>query len=229
MAEPYDTEQETPEFAGIAELSENLVYRLPGCADLMIRKTIQEVCREFCGETQCLTFTAPIPLVPGEFEYVVSPAYGGIVAGIRSVHALRRRLVRGAEYRIRRGTTSLTLELSPRIVPPPPPMDERGGFMSVSGSPLAENPAPPPRILAVEAYEEPKLNSEKLPRWFVQRFGDAICSGVLSRLCAMTGRAWTDTSLASAELVRYENAKSETRMLAELPNGGRFIDTSMVL
>ena len=77
--------------------------------------------------------------------------------------------------------------------------------------------------------EVPLIGSEKAPVGFVALHGEAICSGVLARLCSMTGRAWTDAQVAAQELVRYENAKSELRMRRETPPGGRVIDTSMVL
>ena len=41
MANSFQQEQEPPEFETVAELAENLVYRLPGCTDLMIRKAVR--------------------------------------------------------------------------------------------------------------------------------------------------------------------------------------------
>jgi len=85
------------------------------------------------------------------------------------------------------------------------------------------------RTMRVIQEEVPLIGSEKAPVGFVPLHGEAICSGVLARLCSMTGRAWTDAQVAAQELVRYENAKSELRMRRETPPGGRVIDTSMVL
>ena len=75
----------------------------------------------------------------------------------------------------------------------------------------------------------PSLESEHAPNGFVAAHGEAICSGVLARLCSMTGRPWSDPQVAALERVSYENAKSELRMRHETPPGGRFVDTSMVL
>ena len=51
MANSFQQEQDPPEFEKVSELAENLVYRLPGCTDLMIRKAIRSVFRDFCRET----------------------------------------------------------------------------------------------------------------------------------------------------------------------------------
>lgn len=85
------------------------------------------------------------------------------------------------------------------------------------------------RRMRIRATEYPKMNSEIAPAWFIAKHGDAIVSGVLSRLCAMSGRPWANQQIAGDERIRYENAKSEARMFEEVPQGGRFIDTSMVL
>ena len=71
--------------------------------------------------------------------------------------------------------------------------------------------------------------SESLPRDFLQLHGDAICSGVLARLCSMAQKPWSDPQVAMDELRRYENAKSELRMRREAPRNGRFIDTRNLL
>ena len=65
MANSFQGEAGQPELASVSELAENLVYRLPGCADIAVRKTIREVYREFCRETQCLTAERRIPMEKG--------------------------------------------------------------------------------------------------------------------------------------------------------------------
>lgn len=236
MANTFQREQERPEVETVAELAENLVYRLPGCTDLMIRKTIQEVYREFCRETKCLTSERMVEVEPGCAEYPLFPAFGGVVDNVRAVLDGPRRLKRGPDY-VTRGARPTVLVLSPRWVPglpPPPPPDG----MAVPVSTPGETPSVPlaeahvhcePRRLLVVQEEIPGLNSEKAPRGFVERHGEAICSGVMFRLCSMTGRAWSDANVAALERVNYENAKSEERMRRETPPGGRFVDTSQVL
>ena len=55
MGNTFQSEVEPPELESLADLSENVVYRLNGCDDLTVRKTLQEVAREFVRETQALT------------------------------------------------------------------------------------------------------------------------------------------------------------------------------
>ena len=236
MSNSFQEEQEAPELEMLSELAENLVFRLPGCDDVMIRKTIQEVFREFCRETKCLTAERFIEIEPGRLDYPLPPKFGGVVTDVRAVAMGVQRLKPGIDYSTY-GTRPLVLHLSPRWVPHPPPQVPEGMIVpaAVPGEtppsvPLAERHIhlAPVRVHAVQE-EIPALNSEKAPRGFNAIHGEAICSGVLARLFAMTGRAWSDPQQAAEERINYENATSELRMKHETPAGGRFIDTSMVL
>lgn len=219
MANPFQQEQEAPELEMLSELAENLVYRLPRCEEVMVRKTIQEVFREFCRETKCLTADRMVEVEPGRLDYPLPPMFGGVVSGVRAVAVGVQRLKAGIDYATH-GARPLVLHLSPRWVPP------------------RDAPAVPPQeahihmgppLVRVLQEEIPSLNSERVPRGFIDLHGEAICSGVLARLCAMSGRSWSDPQVAALERANYENAKSETRMRIETPPGGRFIDTSHVL
>ena len=218
MANSFQQEQEKPEFARISELAENIVLRLPGCDDVMIRKSIQEVYREFCRETKCLTAERPIEIEPGCAEYPVSSMFGGVVTGIRAVAIGVQRLKHGVDYSTV-GTKPLVVVLAPRWVGEELPR-----------VPLAEaHIHAAPRVMRIVQEEVPALNSEKTPPGFIEKYGEAICSGVLARLCSMLNRPWSDAQVAALERVNYENAKSEERMRRETPPGGRFIDTSQIL
>ncbi len=218
MANSFQQEQETPELEMLSELAENLVYRLPRCEEVMIRKTIQEVFREFCRETKCLTAERMIELELGQRRYPLTAVFGGVVTGVRTVTIGCRRLRPGFDY-MTQGANPLVLSLwsywvrkEPCRVPPA----EAHIHMK-------------PDFVRVLQEEVPSLNSERVPRGFIGLYGEAICSGVMARLCAMSGRSWSDPQIAALERANYENAKSETRMKVETPFGGRFIDTSQVL
>ena len=236
MANSFQQEQERPELEMISELAENIVLRLPGCDDVMIRKTIQEVYREFCRETKCLTAERAVQLEPGCAEYPLFSLFGGIVTDVRAVAIGVQRLRSGFDYSTR-GTSPKMLVLAPRWVggpPVPPPPDGMVLPVPTPGEapnvPLAEaHIHRAPRIMRVLQEEVPALNSEQAPHGFIEQYGDAICAGVLGRLFSMTGRAWSDPQQAADERIRYENLKSEERMRRETPPGGRFIDTSQVL
>ena len=236
MSNSFQQEQERPEFATISELAENIVFRLPGCDDVMIRKTIQEVYREFCRETKCLTAERRVQLEPGCAQYPLFSVFGGVVTGVRSVAIDTMRLEQKFDYLVK-GTSPVVLILAPRwvFVDEPPPPD---GMVVPVPTPGEERPRVPfgeehihrgPRFMRVLQEEVPSLNSEKTTRGFIEQHGDAICSGVLGRLFAMQKRPWSDPQQAADERMNYENAKSELRMRFEVPPGGRFIDTSQVL
>lgn len=218
MINSFQQEQERPEFARISELAENLVLRLPRCEEVMIRKTIQDVFREFCRETKCLTAEVPIDIETGRVEYPLFSVFGGIVTDVRAVAIGVQRLQPGLDYSTF-GANPVMVALSPRWVGEAP-----------SCVPLAEaHIHAAPRVMRVLQEEVPSLNSEKAPRGFIEQYGEAICSGVMARLCSMSERAWSDPNTAALERINYENAKSEFRMKRETPPGGRFIDTSQVL
>lgn len=217
MPNPFQQEQERPELETISELAENLVLRLPRCEDVMVRKAIQDVYREFCRETKCLTSERLVEIEPGCAEYPLFPVFGGVVTDVRAVAIGPQPLKRGPDYSTR-GARPVVLVLSPRWIgetPSVPPAEAHVHGM--------------PRRLRVVQEEVPSLTSEKAPRGFIEKHGEAICSGVMFRLCSMSGRSWSDANVAALERVNYENAKSEERMRRETPPGGRFVDTSHVL
>lgn len=217
MANSFQQEQEKSEFARISELAENIVLRLPGCDDVMIRKSIQEVYREFCRETKCLTAERPIEIEPGRIEYPLFPMFGGVVTDVRAVAIGVQRLRAGVDFSIV-GTSPRVVVLAPQWVEELPRVPMAEAHIHAAA-----------RIMRVVQEEVPALNSEETPPGFIEQHGEAICSGVMARLCSMQRRPWSDPQVAEVERVNYENAKSEERMRRETPPGGRFIDTSQVL
>lgn len=235
MANSFQQEQESPELEMISELAENLVLRLPRCEDVMIRKTIQDVFRDFCRETKCLTGERLVEIEPGCAEYPLFSMFGGVVTDVRTVAIGPQRLKRGLDYTAK-GVRPVVLVLNPRWVGDPPPPPPPGGMVLPVPTPGETPPVPPaeahvhaPRVLRIVQEEMPSMNSEKAPHGFIERHGEAICSGVMFRLCSMSGRSWSDVNVAALERINYENAKSEERMRRETPPGGRFVDTSHVL
>ena len=221
MANSFQNEQDSPEIASLAELAENIVYRLPGCADVVVRKTLREVYREFCRETKCLTAECRIPLEKGVCVYPVPTAFGGTVESVRSVAVDDRELVERRDYRLDHANRVFLLR-DYANVPSDGAYDgiEDGSFR-VDRIHTGEAHVRP-SFLRVTFVEQPRMESEKTPRWFVERHGDAIVDGVLAKLSK-------DERLAAESRLLYENAKSEERMRREYPGGRNCIDTSMVL
>lgn len=58
--------------------------------------------------------------------------------------------------------------------------------------------------IEISWIEIPALSSENAPKWLIDKYGDALCSGVLTRLYSMTGKAWSDPQMAAIEGQRYE-------------------------
>lgn len=185
MANSFDNEIETPEMEALANLAENLVYRLPGIADVMVRKTIQEVYRDFCRRSCCLHGRRR--LTYGHDcggKVVFAPLYGGSVDFVTDVR-INHHLLYDTDFTNRGGV----VHLPRRFIPNHHDIYEIDALV----------------------VEVPNLNTEDVPTWFVQRHGDAVCSGVLAKLMLMTGKAWSDAAQAQNERIAYENAVIETR------------------
>ena len=71
-ANSFQEERDTPEYATVAELAANLVYRLPGCDDVLIRRALREAYVEFCRLANALVTEQTIELEKGETDYPVT-------------------------------------------------------------------------------------------------------------------------------------------------------------
>lgn len=182
MASYFDNVTETPEFGTLAKLAENLVYRLPGCSDLMILKTLREVYRDFVRRSCCLRTTRRILLEEGVRMYPVEPVYGQEVDTIVDVRldSPRRRAI---EFEAVDGD-------APCIVIP-----ER--FVPNGGE---------DEYILVTVDELPSLESDKAPKWFIQKHGHSVCDGVMARLAIMANKPWSDPQAAQQYRLSYENA-----------------------
>ena len=185
----------------IASLAEDMVYRLPGCGDLMVRKTLQNAYREFCQKTDCLVFTDRITLKPSVTDYEVSQNPCGIVECVRKakIEGDPRFLVLNREY--------FTLDdLPPKI------------RVSESLLPSSEESEDDYPVLDAECVIVPPMGGECAPLWFLQRYGHAVVSGAMYRLFSMTGKPWSDAAQAQQEAIRYENALTEAKARSLYPN-----------
>lgn len=182
----YD-EWEKPEFEDLANIAENLVYRLPGCTDVMIRKTIASVYRDFCKRTCVLKGRRRIELSRDQRCYsVCSRSDGFIVDCVIGVTFENGRELCEGEYSLHEGKISFPDRVLPNC-------HDR-------------------QTVEVEFVEIPELGSEKIPLGFLNRYGDAIASGVLMQLMSMAGRPWSDPQQAALEARLYENALTEFRV-----------------
>ena len=210
MANAFQADVAAGDMTRLADIADNLAYRLPGCDDLTLRKTIQEVYREFCRDTKCLQFMHRVEIGSGEDTFGVSPLLPNAIVGeIREVVLGRMKLRRDLDYFVIEGQY------------PTVRLDARFAAQTASAGTRAH--------ISVLAVEYPKMGSEETTAGFMDAHGDAIASGVMARLCSMQNRPWSDMQTAASELVRYQDAKSELRMRRETMPGGRCIDTSEIL
>lgn len=193
MASEFDNELETPEMETLAGLADNLVYLLPGCSNLMVRKTLQTVYRDFCRRSCCLCGRRQFTLEPEQDSVTVAPRFGGIVECVAEVTYNGRKLDSMRDYWVSDGTT-VRIGFVPRLVP-------------AEGTDAERLPN-----VDVIVTEMPALNSENVPSWFVQRYGEIVTAGVMARLMIMNGKPWSDPQQAQFERIQYENGVNEARM-----------------
>lgn len=216
MANSFQTEREAPDYESIAELAGNIVFRLPGCDDEMVRRALRDAYGDFCRLSHALATVRPIPLSKEVATYPVPALVPDcIIESVCAVEMDCRRLMENQDYLILPGTTPV-IQLRDYLVPAE---DEDDGDET---------------FLRVTCVEIPKPESERAPKWFIRKYAHAIEAGALARLFGMTGRAWADAMQQRTELVRYENAITRARMAVESgsPFGsGSFdpVDTSGLL
>lgn len=214
MAEnSFQKEWDSPEISTIAELAANLVYRLPGCDDVMIRFTLREAYGEFCRLSNALVTVRKISLEAGETLYPLSNMIPDCrVECVRGVRLHGSVIREGFDYQVIAG-------ISPAL--------------KVNASALPSKDGEE-RFLDVECLEMPNSGSERVPKWFIRKYGDAISAGALVRLFSMTGKAWSDPTQARIELGRWEGYVAGARlgsMSGSSCGNGRFnaVDMSEVL
>lgn len=184
MGNSYENELECRETETLASLAEDIVFRLPGCTDLMIRKTLESVYRDFCRKTCALVTRRCFEITHGRVGYLVSAVLSDC-----SIDCVRKVEVDGREVDFPIGNDCTIF------------VDER--FLPLEGE---------TRKMVVETVEMPNVGAEYAPRWFLRKYGDAIVSGVMANLCLMTGRTWSDPQVAAVEAAKYASAMTEARV-----------------
>lgn len=178
----------------LGSLADNMVYLLPGCSDLMIRKTLQSVYREFCDTSASLRMKATFDIEDGVQEYTLQPIFSCVVDSVCKVWLGDKVLKPVRDFTLMDG------DLIKVVLP----------LGRVSG--IADMDVSLIPTLEVECVLVPTLNSEECPSWFHQKYGTAIISGALYRLFSMTNRPWSDPAQASREFNSYQNAVNRSRL-----------------
>ena len=205
MSTPFSGVRRPLAPGSIAELGQKMIFRLPGCSDEEIRRALQAAYSDFCRLTLCYRANIDIELEPGESEYPVT-AYmpDCFVDSVTEVRIGRRRLEAGRDYRLVPGSAFVMLVLDGRFVP------EKYTAEQIAARP--ELSRIEPETLTVETIELPRLNAERAPRWFFDKYGEGVVAGALVKLFGMANKPWTDGVQAQHELIRWENYLTDARL-----------------
>lgn len=205
MSNPFKSVRKPFSCASIAELGSRMLHRLPGIADEEVRLALQSAYADFCRLSCVYTNAQEIELEPGEKTYpVVAYTPECFVDSVIEVKLRNGKLVPERDYTIHSGSV-LTITLDSRLVP------EQYSAEQIAARPELANKTDP-EILHVKVIELPRLNSERAPRWFYDKYGEAVTAGAFVKLFGMANKPWTDGAQAQHELIRWENFLSEARL-----------------
>ena len=191
----FRTEWERPDFDSVSSLAENIVYRLPGCSDTMIRKSLVETYKDFCRRSGAMRTWRKVDYDCRESGTItVFPVVGGMIDCVTRVVYWRGRFVHDVK--------SWSVFGDPPTVSLANCHDEFL-FSGEHGSKF---------WLWIETTEVPALGDDRVPKTFLHRYGDAIVNGTLARLLSMTNKMWSDPEQARQNGIAYENAVADARM-----------------
>lgn len=211
----FTTEWERPEFDSVPSLAEDMVYLLPGCDAVLIRKMLQSAYRDFCRRSAALRTWRRVEAEPHVRMVPVAPVLSGEIDCVtRVLFGHSRREVR--DWRVAGDPPMIELpRVCERYL-----LEESPGVVWVQGRPnvgalpvvVEHGDRHVVRVhLWVEAVEIPHIGEERAPKAFLRRYGDALVDGALTRLFSMTAKPWTDAEQARQRGVAYANALSEAR------------------
>lgn len=182
MSNSFEIEHETIEFENLANLAENLVYRLRGCPDLTIRKTIQSIYGDFCRRACALVGHAKYKVTKPLSKIPLCAVYDEcFVDTVKSVIYNGRTMIQGRHYYVCDGAVVFNHEYN------------EGEFV-------------------ITTIEVPTMTCEKAPCDFIKRHGEAIVNGVIARLMIMSNVPWADPVQAQIATGDYINACNKAKL-----------------
>lgn len=190
--------------AKLADVLDDIVYLLPGCPDVTIRKELAHTWRRFAESTSCWKEVLPVALSAGERFYPVQSAQGGVVKTVDAAFFAKREtdghIVRRPTWRV-------------RAIPGPDgwvaEMDHAPDEYAVAQWPFMEL-----RLTLL-----PVRNSEDVPPYILDRYGAELAAGVVATLAAQEGRNWFNAAIAAQKGIEWRNALNSAALRAIAPNG----------
>lgn len=185
MANSFDEEREPPEIETVSQLANGIVWRLPGCDDEAIRRSLQRAYSDFCAASCALVATRCVEVGPCEEVRelcVTASRPDRYVETVKGVSCNGRPLLQGRDWSLADNRIRLRHSYSGR------------------------------RRFEIATVEVPVDGSEAAPSWFLKRYGAAIASGALARLMSMTGKAWSDPAQAKIEAASFNDRITQAKL-----------------
>lgn len=203
-------EIEPVETDSIGSLARLVLAELPGVSDVMVRQQLGFALREFCRETDaCVVEQIYGCRACAELPHGRRFPLAGVPSGMELVTVLEAR-VRG------------------RPVPfdvkdwPSPSVVVHGWLCDCDH-------------VVVRFSVAPKAGGEECPKWFKDRYAEAITAGAMFHLLSMTGKGWSDPQraaqyggkyhqwIAEAAYRRIGGSAVESGPMSAVPVGGLFM------
>lgn len=175
----------------LTNLMENMIYRLPGCTELMIRKELQHTLIEFCEITGALVLRIPINYKEGTNSYLVTtPSVNYVIRQVNSYSTTWGNTKNSTDFAIYKELDKYYVSFN----------------VKPNANDLLENTHPQ---YVVECVCVPTINAENVPEEFLKRFSSALIAGTMARLMSMSGKAWSDIAHANIRNIEYQNALND--------------------
>lgn len=198
--EPLEARNPERADGNLADLLDDMVYLLPSCPDLVMRKQLMKVWRLFAEKSGCWKEDVAIPLEAGRVMYPVVSAKGGEVRSVDSAWTVSRLGRRKAAPYVKAVRT------------------EGGWAVAVHGvPPIGFDGEPPTLFLRVTLI--PQRNSEAVPQSILDRHGADLAAGAVAYLAMQEGRPWANAVIAAQNLAEWQNALHDAAIRAIAPNG----------
>lgn len=181
----------------IGSLGSLVLPELPGCDDLLVRQQLGYALREFCRESNACTVENAACVEDGwcgrnRFIPMPSAPQGMIVQTVLDVRAEDGRSI---DFEVQNHPF-------PRIV--------TNGLMSQGEK------------VRVRFSVVPMAGGESCPRWFKEKYAEAITAGAMHNLLLMSKKPWSDPARATLYAAKYADAVAEAsyRSLGSAAQGG---------
>lgn len=197
-------------FVNLSELYWMVSPEAPGLNEDVAIKHLREAARDFCSYTLASQETVELSIAVGDADLQVQPSSSYVV--LKSVIRIDSprgeikpttlgELARRPNWRASTGAVTHYVE--------------EGGAGELRLYPITTEA----EDLHVRIAVMPSRGALKVDKVIVDRWGDAIASGALSRILRMSGQSWTNPVEATRKEADFTHYKSRARVMAHKDNG----------